>query len=76
MALHTGEVLVFYTDGFTEAMNDRGDEFGEQRLVESIGKHRDKSANEIIAAVCRDVEAFTNGWQQHDDMTMVVVKVG
>lgn len=74
--LNSGEVLVFYTDGFTEAMNEEGHEFGEERLVESIARHRGKSANEIINAICRDVEVFTKGWQQHDDMTMVVVKVG
>lgn len=73
--LTPGEVLVFYTDGFSEAMNDESDEFGEQRLVESLGKHRHKSANEIIDGICKDVDAFAKGFQQHDDMTMVVVKV-
>ena len=74
--LHSGEVLVFYTDGFTEAMNESGNEFGETRLVESISRHRGKTANDIIHAICDDVGEFTQGWQQHDDMTMVVVKVG
>ncbi|MBI5471034.1 MAG: SpoIIE family protein phosphatase [Ignavibacteriae bacterium] len=74
--LHSGEVLVFYTDGFTEAMNETGDEFGEIRLVEAISRHRTKPANDIIQAICSDLDDFTKGWQQHDDMTMVVVKVG
>jgi phosphoserine phosphatase RsbU/P len=76
MDVNPGEVLVFYTDGFTEAMTERGDEFGETRLMESIERHRNKSANEIINGVCHDVDVFTKGHQQHDDMTMVVVKVG
>ncbi len=74
--LHAGEVLVFYTDGFTEAMTESGDEFGEQRLTTSLAHHRHKSATEIIKGICIDVEKFTNGHPQHDDMTMVVVKVG
>lgn len=76
MALKPDEVLVFYTDGFTEAMNERGDEFGEERLVQSVARHRHRSATDIINGICADVTTFTRGWQQHDDMTMVVVKVG
>jgi hypothetical protein len=75
LALQSGEVLVFYTDGFTEARNEHGEEFGEERLVASIAQHRTKSAQEIISGICKDVDAFTKGYQQHDDMTMVVVKV-
>lgn len=76
MSLQSGEVLVFYTDGFTEARNEGGEEFGEERLVASLARYREKSATEIINGICRDVESFTRGFQQHDDMTMVVVKVG
>ncbi len=76
VALSSGEVLVFYTDGFTEAMTETGDEFGEQRLVDSLGKHRNKPANEVIKGIVEDVNDFTRGKPQHDDMTMVVLKVG
>ncbi len=75
MPLHHGDVLVFYTDGFTEAMNSAGDEFGEERLAKSIARHRHLTASEIITAISFDVHSFTAGWQQHDDMTIVVVKV-
>lgn len=75
IALRSGEVLVFYTDGFTEAMNPAGQEFGEERLVASIGLHRDKTAPAIIDGICDDVNTFTAGHPQHDDMTMVVVRV-
>jgi hypothetical protein len=73
--LQPGEVLVFYTDGFTEAMNAREEEFGEERLDEAIARNRSKSAVDLIACVCEEVKAFTGGVAQHDDMTMVVVKV-
>lgn len=73
--LQSGEVLVFYTDGFTEAMRSDGDEFGEEQLVSSITRHRHKSATDIIKGICGDVQQFTGDHPQHDDMTMVVVKV-
>lgn len=75
LQLNSGEVLVFYTDGFTEAMTETGDEFGEGRLVESLDKHRSKSASDIIKGIVEDVQDFTKDKPQHDDMTMVVVKV-
>jgi phosphoserine phosphatase RsbU/P len=72
----SGDVFVFYTDGFTEARTAQGEEFGEERLVGSISHHRTKSATGIIRAICDDVQSFTAGHPQHDDMTMVVVKAG
>jgi sigma-B regulation protein RsbU (phosphoserine phosphatase) len=74
MSLHTGEVVVFYTDGFTEAMDDRKEEFGEERLAESISMHRQLSAQELIQSVLSDVHSFTGTTPQHDDMTMIVIK--
>src|SRR6202020_2779667 len=41
-SLSPGDTLVLYTDGVTEAFNDRGEEFGEQRLVESLRRHCDQ----------------------------------
>jgi sigma-B regulation protein RsbU (phosphoserine phosphatase) len=73
--LAEGEVLVFYTDGFTEAMNEENEEFGEERLVGSIARNRDEPANSIIQNVCTEVETFAARRPQHDDMTMIVIKV-
>jgi sigma-B regulation protein RsbU (phosphoserine phosphatase) len=73
--LGSGEVLVFYTDGFTEAMNRQNEEFGEKRLVEAVSRHRTRPASELIRCICDEVKAFTGDAVQHDDMTMVVVKV-
>jgi hypothetical protein len=76
LKLNSGEVLVFYTDGFTEAMNDSNEEFGEERLAASVARHRHLPANEMIRCICDDVNRFAGNRLQHDDMTMVVVKVG
>ena len=45
--LFPGDTLVLYTDGVTEAFNDRGEEFGEQRLVDSLRRHRDSAAARV-----------------------------
>jgi sigma-B regulation protein RsbU (phosphoserine phosphatase) len=73
--LESGDIIVFYTDGFTEAMNRDLEEYGEEQLCQIIQHHQEKPARAIINAVIDDVRQFVNGYPQHDDMTMVVVKV-
>ncbi|NUN70795.1 MAG: SpoIIE family protein phosphatase [Bacteroidetes bacterium] len=73
--LRSGDILVFYTDGFTEARNGAGEEFTETRLLRSVAEAKERSAAEIIDVVVRDAKRFAGEAEQHDDMTMVVVKV-
>ncbi|MCK6622642.1 MAG: SpoIIE family protein phosphatase [Calditrichaceae bacterium] len=75
VTIETGDILIFYTDGITEAMNPRGDEFGEERLYEIIHQFGDRSAREILEQVRQNVFGFTASAPQHDDFTLVVVKV-
>jgi sigma-B regulation protein RsbU (phosphoserine phosphatase) len=75
LQLESGQVLAFYTDGFTEAMTADGEEFGEDRLLAAISRHRTQSASALIQSICADVSAFTGNVPQHDDMTVVVVRV-
>jgi len=75
LTLHAGDVLTFYTDGFTEACTTDGTEFGEQRLEKLISENKLASSNVIIQNVVRAVKAFVGNHPQHDDMTMVVLKV-
>ena len=72
---HPGDAFVFYTDGFTEAMNRFKLEFTELRLTESISKNLDLPAKELLDKTIADVDSFIGKALQHDDMTMVVVKV-
>ena len=71
----TGDVFVLYTDGLTEAMNRRREEFGEDRLSQSLEKYAFGSADDILHGLIADVQAFTGRAPQHDDMTLVVVKI-
>ena len=73
--LKRGDLLVFHTDGFTEAMDSDHEEYGERRLLDVIRKNKDKDSMALIESVSKDVRQFTQLHPQHDDMTMVSVKV-
>jgi phosphoserine phosphatase RsbU/P len=66
-----GDRLVLYTDGITEGRNAAGDEYEEERLSASAVSHRALAADEMLAAMLADVEAF-NGGAYEDDATLIV----
>ena len=75
ITLSSGDLLVFYTDGVTEAMNeDETEEFGEDRLVECIKSNREKSSQELQDAIIEEVQDFSQN-VQYDDITLIVIKV-
>jgi serine phosphatase RsbU (regulator of sigma subunit) len=76
IALSPGDVFLFFTDGITEAMNAADDFFGDARLGELIEQHADLSTEELRERVLRDITAFVGSAPQHDDMTMIFIKVG
>tara|TARA_Y100001935_G_scaffold247870_1_gene244314 strand:+ start:19516 stop:21234 length:1719 start_codon:yes stop_codon:yes gene_type:complete len=70
----SGDLLVFFTDGVTEAMNpEQTEEYEEHRLIDCINKNRDLTSEEIMNAVIDDINQFSNNIQ-YDDITMIVVK--
>ena len=71
-----GDILALYTDGVTEAFNDEGEEFGEQRLIEAVRRNRDLPSEELLAAIVDDLQRFSSGGEQHDDITLIVAKCG
>lgn len=73
--LHPGDILIAYTDGFTEAMNQEREEFGDQRLVQAVSAFAGKPVRDLIPALIDKVDQFSAGAPQHDDMTMIVLKV-
>ncbi len=75
VVINSGDVFVFYTDGFTEAMNDKKEEFGESRVIESLSNGAGVSSQETITNIRHAVQRFTGNTPQHDDMTMTVVRV-
>ena len=71
--LGTGDVLIMYTDGITETTGDRGEEFGESRLLEIVHKNRDHEAAQILRSVEDALAQFRVG-EQKDDMTLVIAR--
>ena len=74
--LASGDVLVIYTDGISEAgESDDGEheEFGEERLLAAIGRHQQQPAGEILDGILDAVQQFSPG-QQADDMTLIVAR--
>ena len=72
--LEVGDSLFMFTDGITEAMNSQLEEFGDDRLVETLEGVVLKNCQEIIDAVTSDVKAFVGEAEQSDDITMLVLK--
>jgi len=68
-----GDSLLLYTDGATESLNDAGEEFGEQRLLEAMRQHRELSLQELLAAITGQVRQFS-AQEQADDITLIVAK--
>jgi phosphoserine phosphatase RsbU/P len=74
-ALQPGDRVVAFTDGISEAMNPRDEEWGEERLMEAVNTCDEVSASEMICRLMAAADGFAAGAQQHDDMTLVVLKV-
>jgi serine phosphatase RsbU (regulator of sigma subunit) len=68
-----GDTLALYTDGVTESFNPAGEEFGEQRLVEVLQRHRAISSQDLLAFVVEEIRKFSPH-EQHDDITLIVAK--
>ena len=75
VTLHKGDVLAFYTDGITEAMTHAGDLFGDARLGRLITEHGHLETGDLRERILREIEAFVGSADQHDDMTMILMKV-
>ena len=72
--LGQGTLLAAYTDGVSEGLNESGEEFGEERLLQLIDGCRDRSAAELCATVLEAVRAFRGARQDQDDVTVMVIK--
>ena len=72
--LRKGDFLFAYSDGLTEARNDQGDFFGEQRLLELLPKLIDFSAEEVGERLLAEIDHFLGDVRANDDLSMVVLK--
>jgi phosphoserine phosphatase RsbU/P len=73
--LSSGDSFLFFTDGLSEAMNTRSELFGEGRLRAILEQSPSASGEELKERILAEIRAFVGGAAQHDDMTLVLLKV-
>lgn len=74
LPIESGQILVLYTDGVTEANDEDEEEYGRVRLEQTIREGRDLPARELIAHIYADVLRWTGGRGSNDDITFVIIK--
>ncbi|MHB1048847.1 MAG: SpoIIE family protein phosphatase [Bacteroidota bacterium] len=74
ISMKKGDVCVFYTDGVTESRSSSGEEFGYDRLLDVVDRHRHRTAEEIKEAIIQTVWNYTDAKGYHDDLTIFVIK--
>src|SRR5881409_2131168 len=72
--LERDDCLVLYTDGVTEALNTEGDEFGLDRMMESVRASANDGAQAIVKEITPEVRDFTGSAPQNDDMTLIAIR--
>ena len=75
ITLASGDMLYLYTDGVTEAANANNELFSKPRLIETINKHKSSSIKELLELIKNDIDAFANGEEQADDITMLALRM-
>jgi len=73
--LNEGDLLILYTDGVVEAINERKEEFGFDRFSRLIGDNMLLSSDQLVKKIFREVKAFAGTEPQYDDFTLMIVKI-
>lgn len=72
--LERGELLLIFSDGISEAGNDEGEEYGEERLIDFAIRHRSLSAHDLRQALFNEIDAWSGQTERGDDQTLLIVK--
>jgi len=72
--LHHGDIMVLYTDGITEVINNNQEEFGEDRLKEIIVQNANETCSTLITIIMQAINTFSEDQELFDDATLVIVK--
>lgn len=75
IVLHSGDILILYTDGVTEAINRKNEMFGHERISRIVEENYYLSAQEIVKKIEKEVFIYSEGQPQFDDITLLLVKV-
>jgi serine phosphatase RsbU (regulator of sigma subunit) len=74
LRLAPGDVVVAFSDGVSEAMNEAGEEYSDDRLIAAVNAHRGQNPDALLTALLADVRGFCGRATANDDVTMVVVR--
>ncbi|OFW15663.1 MAG: hypothetical protein A3H29_18410 [Acidobacteria bacterium RIFCSPLOWO2_02_FULL_67_21] len=74
LTLAPGDVVIAFSDGVSEALNEAGEEYGDARLLAAVEANRSRPPKELLEALLADVRGFCGRATQNDDVTMVVVQ--
>jgi len=75
VAVESGDLLLGYTDGVSECMNPRDEEWGDDKLLALLRANRHLPSADLVDLIMKDADLFANGAKQHDDMTLILMKV-
>jgi serine phosphatase RsbU (regulator of sigma subunit) len=75
LQLNSGDMIIFYTDGVVEAMNKKEKMYGFERFIEVIKANRGQDVDTFMENLIEDINSFVGKAEQHDDLTIVVIKV-
>ncbi len=74
ISLERDDCLVLYTDGVTETLNAEGDEFGLDRVIQTVRARANDGAQAIVKKIIQDVRDFTGSLPQNDDITLIAIR--
>lgn len=75
ISLAPGDLVVWFTDGISETMNEAFDCFGEERLAQVVEQYAHLPFDQLRSYILAELRAFAGGADQHDDMTMILMKI-
>jgi serine phosphatase RsbU (regulator of sigma subunit) len=71
--IESGDLMALYTDGVTESFNHTGEEYGEERLMGALRRHRKLPAKDLLGTIVEEIRQFSPG-EQYDDITLIVAR--
>tara|TARA_R110002096_G_scaffold14302_12_gene49884 strand:- start:6142 stop:7581 length:1440 start_codon:yes stop_codon:yes gene_type:complete len=72
--MESGDILFLYTDGLIEALDRDGDEYGIDQLSRAVKNYSSKSSEELVQAITTEIEQFSVGMSQTDDITLIAIE--
>ena len=72
--IKTGDILVTYTDGLVEALNEQGQQYPKESLLKIVSLNASKSGKDIANLVKADIKKYIGNSSQHDDQSLLVIK--